>query len=69
LPYKLCIVCGSVSEATAGVMRRFRARLKVLRRERRLTQEALAVKAGMTLQHYQNIERGVTQICEVGKAA
>ena len=34
----------------------FRAGLKVLRREKRLTLEALAVRAGMTLQHYQNIE-------------
>jgi len=60
LNYTRCLVCREVSEQTAGVMARFRARLKVLRRERRLTQEALAVKAGMTLQHYQNIEGGKT---------
>ena len=41
-------------------MKRFRTRLRALRREARLTQEALAVKAGMTLQHYQNIEGGKT---------
>jgi len=60
LPYTGCLVCPEVSEATLGVMQRFRARLKGLRREKRLTQEALAVRAGMTLQHYQNIECGKT---------
>ena len=39
----------------------FRARLRALRKQRGLTQEALAARAGMNLQYYQGIEGGRTK--------
>ena len=39
----------------------FRARLRALRKQRGLTQEALAERAGMNLQYYQGIEGGRTE--------
>ncbi len=49
-----------MKEELDAVVKRFRTRLVAQRREKQLSQESLAGLAGMSLQHYQNIESGKT---------
>lgn len=41
-----------------GISERFRSQLRVLRKAKKLTQEELAARAGMSVRHYQALESG-----------
>lgn len=54
----------SASDELAVFRRRFAARLRELREERRLTREEVAARIGITKGHYDKLERGASWVAD-----